>query len=38
MVSTFNSLKIEDKYVVIDIFRSSKYNSLTFLCNNKTIK
>ena len=35
MISTFNSLKIDDKYVIIDIFRSSKYNSLTFLCNNK---
>jgi hypothetical protein len=35
MLSTFNSLKIDGNYAIIDIFRSSKYNSLTFLCNNK---
>ena len=31
----FNSLKVLDKYVIIDIFRSSKYNSLVFICNNR---
>jgi len=31
---SFNSLKISDQYVIIDIFKSHKYNSLVFLCNN----
>lgn len=34
-IYNFNSLKIKGVYVIIDIFRSSKYNSLVFLCNNK---
>jgi hypothetical protein len=31
----FNSLKINNHYAIIDIFRSSKYNSLVFICNNR---
>lgn len=31
----FNSLKVLGKYVIIDICRSSKYNSLVFICNNR---
>ncbi len=31
----FESLKLNGSYAIIDIFRSSKYNSLVFLCNNK---
>jgi hypothetical protein len=34
-VYNFNSLKVLGKYVIIDICRSSKYNSLVFICNNR---
>jgi len=33
-ILTFNSLKISNQYIIIDIFRSNKYDSLVLLCNN----
>jgi hypothetical protein len=34
-VYKFNSIKINEICVIIDIFRSVKYNALVFLCNNR---
>ena len=36
-ILTFNNIKIHDTVIIFDIFRSNKYNSLVFICNNNKL-